>query len=65
MVEVVVGETYIGEVNNERIEVIEVQKDKYTGSESVLFKGLRTGCVFEYGLDAFKRCLLKREGVQK
>lgn len=59
MLEVNVGATYIGKINNERIKIVSIQKDVFTGAESVIYESLKDGKTFEYGIEAFKRCCLE------
>lgn len=59
MVEAIVGATYVGKVNKKRIRVVSIQKDKFSGSQTVTYESLDDGKTFEYGLDAFNRCLIE------
>jgi hypothetical protein len=63
MVDVIVGATYLCKINKERIKIVSIQKDIFTGNESVIYESLKDGKVFEYGFDAFKRCLLEQVEV--
>ena len=60
MVNLIVGATYIGTINKERIKIVSIQKDEITGAESVIYESLKDGKTFEYGIEAFKRCLIER-----
>lgn len=59
MIEVIVGATYIGKINKERIKIISIKKDEITGVESVIYESLKDGKKFEYGIEGFKRCLIE------
>lgn len=62
MVQTIVGETYMGRINGKRIKVRGIKKDTLSGSKTVIYKNCENGEMFEYGYEAFKRCLLDLEG---
>lgn len=59
MADAIIGRTYEGKINGERFIGVGIEKDEYTGSETVLYKSIKNGKVYEYGLQAFKKCHIK------
>lgn len=64
-IDIVAGARYKGKVNGAIIEVVKIVNPNnlvYNTKKEleVLYKDCRTGKLFTYGLEAFKRCSLER-----
>ena len=55
MVEIKVGLTYIGKVNGAVFEVVKIEKGHRGGAFATL-KDCKAEKIFQYGLEALKRC---------
>ena len=55
MVEIKVGSTIIGNVNGSVFEVVKIEKN-HKGTYLAILKDCKPEKVFQYGLEALKRC---------